>query len=69
MKQFFNFYYNYNQLLLKSWSIGKNMFFQSLNLYSFIVAGLTTMVIVFMRQLSSYKQQIISKVRNFMKII
>ena len=37
------------------------MLFQSLNLYSILVAGLTTTVIVFMRQLSYYKQQIINK--------
>ncbi|HJD60360.1 MAG TPA: hypothetical protein LFW20_06995 [Rickettsia endosymbiont of Omalisus fontisbellaquei] len=37
------------------------MLFQSLNLYSILVAGLTATVIVFMRQLSYYKQQIINK--------
>ncbi len=37
------------------------MFFQSLNLYSILVAGLTATVIVFMRQLYYYKQQIINK--------
>ena len=37
------------------------MLFQSLNLYSILVAGLTTTVIVFMRQLSYYKQPIINK--------
>lgn len=42
------------------------MFFQSLNLYSILVAGLTATVIVFMRQLSYYKQQIINK--DFKKI-
>ena len=38
----------------------KNMLFQLLNLYSILVAGLTATVIVFMRQLSYYKQQIIN---------
>ncbi len=37
------------------------MLFQSLNLYSILVAGLTATVIVFMHQLSYYKQQIINK--------
>ncbi|MCC8462200.1 MAG: hypothetical protein LN546_03320 [Rickettsia endosymbiont of Ecitomorpha arachnoides] len=37
------------------------MLFQSLNLYSILVAGLTATIIVFMRQLSYYKQQIINK--------
>ncbi len=39
----------------------QNMLFQSLNLYSILVAGLTATFIVFMRQLSYYKQQIINK--------
>ncbi|WP_045805557.1 hypothetical protein [Rickettsia argasii] len=39
----------------------QNMLFQSLNLYSILVAGLTATVIVFMRQLYYYKQQIINK--------
>ncbi|HJD60049.1 MAG TPA: hypothetical protein LFW20_05300 [Rickettsia endosymbiont of Omalisus fontisbellaquei] len=37
------------------------MFFQSLNLYSILFAGLTATIIVFMRQISFYKQQIINK--------
>ncbi|KJV59113.1 hypothetical protein RFEPED_1513 [Rickettsia felis str. Pedreira] len=33
------------------------MLFQALNLYSILIAGLTAIIIVFMRQISFYKQQ------------